>query len=361
MASQRTKFAVGLFVACGIGITLMAIIWLGMSRYLEKGNFYAAYFDESVQGLSKDSPVKYRGVSIGRVESIKVAPDSKLIQVLLKIESNQALDRSIIAQLKDVGITGSMFVELDRKEENEPDRSPRITFPSEYPIVASKPSDLSELLRGLDDALNHIKTIDLKGISDKLKLTLDNVSQMIADADVKTVSAKVQTSLDNIDRMIVDADVKGVSTKLQSSLESAGRILDSKRWDRILASVDDAAQSLNKLMDKAGSSLGQMNKILEGVEGVVADNEKDIKKAVEDLRQAMKNANVLLERGVLLIGSADDAFFQLKRQLSVSAQNLEKATDNLNQFLELLADHPSQLIFGEPPVPLSVEPEGKEW
>jgi len=74
--------------------------------------------------------------------------------------------------------------------------------------------------------------------------------------------------------MIVDADVKGISTKLQSSLESAGLILDSKRWDRILASVDDAAQSLNKLMDKAGSSLGQMDKMLVGVEDMVADNEK---------------------------------------------------------------------------------------
>jgi ABC-type transporter Mla subunit MlaD len=157
--------------------------------------------------------------------------------------------------------------------------------------------------------------------------------------------------------MIVDADIKGVSTKLQSSLASAGRILDSKRWDRILASVDDAAQSLNKLLDKAGSSLGQMDKFLVGVEDMVVDNEENIKKAVEDLRQAMRNANVLLEKGALFIGNADGTFFQLKRQLSVSAQNLEKATDNLNQFLGLVADHPSQLIFGEPPVPRSVEPE----
>ena len=360
MASQKAKLAVGLFVACGIGITMMAVIWLGMSRYLEKGRFYAAYFDESVQGLSKDSPVKYRGVSIGRVESIKVAPDAKLIQVLMKLESDQTLDRSIVAQLRDVGITGSMFVELDRKDDSEPDRSPLITFPSEYPIVASKPSELSELLRGLDDVLNHIKTIDLKGISDKLKLTFDNVNLMIADAEVKAISAKVRESLGNIDRMIVDADIKGVSTKLQSSLASAGRILDSKRWDRILASVDDAAQSLNKLLDKAGSSLGQMDKFLVGVEDMVVDNEENIKKAVEDLRQAMRNANVLLEKGALFIGNADGTFFQLKRQLSVSAQNLEKATDNLNQFLGLLADHPSQLIFGEPPVPRSVEPEEKK-
>ncbi|MBW2203647.1 MAG: hypothetical protein JRF52_06000 [Deltaproteobacteria bacterium] len=100
-----------------------------------------------------------------------------------------------------------------------------------------------------------------------------------------------------------------------------------------------------------------MDKFLVGVEDMVVDNEENIKKAVEDLRQAMRNANVLLEKGALFIGNADGTFFQLKRQLSVSAQNLEKATDNLNQFLGLVADHPSQLIFGEPPVPRSVEPE----
>lgn len=111
MASLKTKFTVGLFVASGIGIGLLVIVWLGMSRFFEKGQHYAAYFNESVQGLQIDSPVKFRGVSIGRVDSIGVAPDSKLIQVILKIESGQTMDSRIVAQLKSVGITGSKFVE----------------------------------------------------------------------------------------------------------------------------------------------------------------------------------------------------------------------------------------------------------
>ena len=82
MASQRTKFALGLFVTCGIGIACFAIIGLGVSKFFEKGRYYATYFNESVQGLDVDSPVKYRGVSIGRVEGITVAPDAKLIQVV---------------------------------------------------------------------------------------------------------------------------------------------------------------------------------------------------------------------------------------------------------------------------------------
>ena len=119
MASIKTKFTVGLFVAIGLAIAIVAIIWLGMSNYLQKGQFYSAYFDESVQGLDKDSPVKYRGVSIGRVHSISVAPDATLIQVILKIESGLKIEKDLIsdlvARLKSVGITGIMFVELERK------------------------------------------------------------------------------------------------------------------------------------------------------------------------------------------------------------------------------------------------------
>ena len=332
MASKKAKFTVGLFVAGGLTISVLAIVWLGMSRYFEKGRFFVTYFNESVQGLKKDSPVKYRGVAIGRVDSIGVAPDSKLIQVVLKIESGQSLDHSIVAQLKNVGITGSMLVELDRKKKDDPDQSPVLSFPSEYPIVGSKPSEINRLLRGLDEVLDHFKSIDLQGISDKLKLTLDNANAMITDADVK-----------------------GISTKLQSSLSSADRILKNRKWESILGSVDHAAKSLDELMAKAGNSLAKVDRTLVRMEGFVARNEKPVAEAVLELRQAMMNANRLLEKGASLITSTDDALNRLKAQLLLSAQNLERATDHLNRFLEVLSDSPSQLLFGEPSAPRPLE------
>ncbi len=332
MASKKAKFTVGLFVAGGLTLSVLAIVWLGMSRYFEKGRFFVTYFNESVQGLKKDSPVKYRGVSIGRVESIGVAPDSKLIQVILKIESGQKLDQNIVAQLKNVGITGSVLVELDRKKEGELEESPVLSFPTEYPIVASKPSDINRLLRGLDEVLNHFKSIDLKGISDKLKLTLDNANSMIADADIK-----------------------GISNQLQSSLSSADRILKNEKWESILGSVDHAAKSLDELMGKAGNSLAQVDRALVRMEGFVARNEQPVSEAVMDLKKAMVNANNLLKKGTTLISNTDNALGQLKAQLLLSAQNLERATENLNRFLEVLSDSPSQLIFGEPAAPRALE------
>lgn len=334
MPSQRIKFTVGLFVASGIAIAVIAVIWLGMSRFLEKGQYYATYFNESVQGLNRDSPVKYRGVSIGRVEKVDVAPDSRLIEVILKIESGQQLDNQIVTQLKSVGITGSMFIELDRKKAGEPDASPLLTFPSEYPIVASKPSEITQLLRGIDDVLNQIRSLDLEGISDRVKLVLETTNQTI-----------------------LDANVRGISANVTSSLEDIRTILARDRWEAITRSLEQAGRSLNSLMKKADNNLNITQGTLTRVEKMVADNERNIRSAIEDFGVAMKNATAFLKQGASLVDGADASFSDLSRHLLVTAQNLERASENLNRLTELLAENPSQLLFGEPPQPRKLQPD----
>lgn len=332
MPSQKTKFTLGLFVTCGIGMIFLAVIWLGMSRYFKKGRYYATYFNESVQGLDVDSPVKYRGVSIGRVDRIVVAPDANLIQVVLKIERDQKLDDNIVAQLKSVGITGSMFVELDRKKDGAPSLSPSLSFPSEYPIVASKPSNISKMLHSIDDALTQIKAMDLAEISEKAQLTLKSVEQVMIDTNIKNISAKIEKSIDR-----------------------ANQILDDKRWNTIMASVDDAGQSLNDIMDKTSNSLDNVEKTTFRLEGITAEKEQSIKTAIEDFRKSMENANTLLKKGNFLTDKTDDSISQLKGQFLIIAQNLEKASENLNKLIEIVADHPSQFMFGEPPAPRKVD------
>jgi len=327
MASQKTKFVVGLFLVCGIGIALLAFIWLGMSRYFEKGKFYVTYFNESVQGLDKDSPVKYRGVSVGRVQSISVAPDSKLVKVVLKIETGMVLDTNMVAQLKSVGITGSVFVELDQKTKDEVDRSPPLSFPSEYPIVASKPSELAQILRGIDDIVNKIKALDLEGIV-----------------------AKIKSSLDTIETTVQEANVKGVSRKLEGSLDQLSRILDYEHWEKILASTQSTVESANEFFVKGNRTLTHVESALSQARGVIADNEQAI-------REALKNVNIAIEKTASLTTSADEAFSYMRQNLLVTAQNLERASENLNRFLEILAEQPSQLILGDPPPRREMDPE----
>jgi phospholipid/cholesterol/gamma-HCH transport system substrate-binding protein len=266
------------------------------------------------------------------VDRIVVAPDANLIQVVLKIEHDQKLDDNIVAQLKSVGITGSMFVELDRKKDGAPSLSPSLSFPSEYPIVASKPSNISKMLHSIDDALTQIKAMDLAEISEKAQLTLKSVEQVMIDTNIKNISAKIEKSIDR-----------------------ANQILDDKRWNTIMASVDDAGQSLNDIMDKTSNSLDNVEKTTFRLEGITAEKEQSIKTAIEDFRKSMENANTLLKKGNFLTDKTDDSISQLKGQFLIIAQNLEKASENLNKLIEIVADHPSQFIFGEPPAPRKVD------
>ncbi len=332
MATQKTKFALGLFVICGLGMIFVAVIWLGMSRYFKKGQYYTTYFNESVQGLDVDSPVKYRGVSVGRVERISVAPDANLIEVVLKIESGQSLDKDIVAQMRSVGITGSMFIELDRRKNSDPDFSPQLSFPSKYPIVASKPSNIHNMLHGIEDALAQFRAMDLEGISGKIQSTLDSLNQVIADVDVK-----------------------GISDKIETSFGSAGHILGDKRWDRIIASMAEAGESLNDIMDKTRTSLSHVEKTVNRLDGITVEKEQTIKTALEEFKQAMQNANALLKKGNFLTEKTGDSLSLLKGHFLIITENLEKASENLNRLIESVSDRPSQFMFGEPPMPKKVD------
>ena len=131
-----------------------------------------------------------------------------------------------------------MFLELDRKKPDEPDQSPPLSFPSEYPVVASKPSEFSELLRSLDDVLNQIKSMDLQGISDKIKLPLGDISEVVTGADIAGLSQKVEVTLNSKNQAIVDANVEAISKRLHSTLKKVDGILDEEQWGRIMASIE---------------------------------------------------------------------------------------------------------------------------
>ena len=287
MINQKAKFFVGLFMVSGISLAVVAIIWLGMNRFLEKGHFYAVYFNESVQGLKHDSPVKYRGVAIGHIERISLAPDSKLIEVILNIESDISLEENMVAQQKAVGITGSKFIELDRKKDEEEDLFPKLEFPTEYPVLASRPSNISELFRGIDDIVQKLNALDIVGISASLKASLDHMNQTLSDIDAKEISNSIKTSLDVINKNF-----------------------DQERWGKLITGLEINLNALEKVINSADSLMQKTSGIMDRA-GVEVSN--------------------------------------LSHHLIVVGQNLEKTTGDLDNLLEQISTHPSQLLFGDPP------------
>lgn len=326
MASARTNFAVGIFVIAGICITTAVVIYVGATSYFQSGRLYAAYFDESVQGLSQDSPVKYRGVSIGKVHEIRIARDARLIEVLLQIESDWKPDKDIVAQIKSIGITGIMFVELDQQKEGDDLLAPVTGDTPRYPVISTKSSEIKQLMDGLAEVVNQLKAVDLNEISRGLQETIATVNQTVKDADVKPIAARLKTAVDR-----------------------ANAILNDNRWDRILEAMETSGGHLNEFARNANTTATTIN-------ALVAQNREKISTAIQELNTVMQQADRLMARGTDTLGSVDKTIFRLEKNLAATLRNLEEAGKELSNLTTKSADQPSLLLFAAPPADKQTEP-----
>ncbi len=328
MASLKTKFSVGLFLIAGIGVIIAAVVWLGMSSYFEKGRFFVAYFDESVQGLDKDSPVKYRGVSIGRVHRIGVAPDERLIEVVMKIEAEvqpQYQTRDIVAQLSSVGITGLMFIEMDRKGPDEAGLSPKIDFEPPYPVIPTRPSEISKFFQGVQDVFDLLRALD-----------------------TETISGEIVTALKKINASIDAVALDDMAKDLRTTLQKLQGLLSADKMDQLLASFGRTSDSLKSMAVNADEGITEIRSTVAGIDRVIDNGGDNLEAATADLRESAAQVRRAMQSAAALMENTDRQMDALQRQVLATLQRIDQAGQTLNLLLERLANQPSQVVFSQP-------------
>ena len=206
MAKKTSSFLVGIFVIIGVGLLAGAIVWIGVTGYFQPGTTYVTYLDQSVQGLQKDSVVNYRGVDVGRVEAIRIAPDNRLVAIIMKINMRDDISKTTVAQLSIAGLTGITYVDLDYRHPGSPDLSPKLTFPSEYPVIPSKPSAIPSILSGANEIVTKLKAIDWKSIADQLHGTAGDISGFFTQKELHSILTRVNQASANLESLTAKAN-----------------------------------------------------------------------------------------------------------------------------------------------------------
>jgi phospholipid/cholesterol/gamma-HCH transport system substrate-binding protein len=315
MAKQTSKFLIGLFVTVGFLIGVIAIIWLGATRYFKKGTMYVSYFDESVQGLKVDSSVQYRGVEAGRVKSIRVAPDDRLIEVVMKIYLKDVIHRNTIAQVSLSGLSGVSFVSLSPGTPEELMQSPKVTFPVKYPMIPTEPSELKVILSALDQILGGMKQLDLKGIAEQLKSTARSVSSAVSDKRINTIMNDLQSMANNLDRT-------------------------SRKIDEIVAKghIGSILAETRETVKEARETVGE-------AKGLLSELRTDVR--AMRLKRTGKHADQLVQ-------GLDSRTRAITVEVRGLLGNMRRVTERLDALIERLNQSPSDLIWSKPP------PRGRE-
>src|SRR5215218_6373085 len=148
--SRGLYVRVGALVLAALGLALAFVLFLTANRPGDSAVTYETYLRESVQGLEVGAAVRYRGVSIGRVEGIGLVsaeyrraesdafgPAYQLVYVRFSVDTRRigeapsvddAIRLGLRARIAAAGITGVYYVELDFVD---PDRYPVMNVPWE--------------------------------------------------------------------------------------------------------------------------------------------------------------------------------------------------------------------------------------
>lgn len=309
MSKKSSNVRLGIFVLSGITLVVVILVWMGAAQYMKGATTYVTFFDESVQGLQVDSKVKYRGVEVGRVTAVRVAPDFRLIEVVMDIGFDSDLSNEMVAQLQTIGITGIMFVELDRQLPGDKSESPRIDFAAEYPIIPSKSSEMHRLLSIIDRITKQLSRIDFEGLGHDLNQTLRAVREMVQDGSLQKTITSIKNTSDNLEQ---------ITKKLRAEIEG-GELKNA------LVSFNAGVRSFEALMKDARKSLKEL----------------DLEQTAREMREFMTT----LKDQTLTVA-------QLVRRTMTNLRNSSSRLDNLMRRLEL---NPSYLIFSQPPEEAATE------
>jgi phospholipid/cholesterol/gamma-HCH transport system substrate-binding protein len=268
MAVGTNRWKLGLFVILGTGLALAALVVFGASRWNERTVSYVAFFDESVQGLDVGSPVKFRGVTIGLVAAIEVAPDHRHVRVALELSVEQ-LDRlslgslrnpnsgfaaksKLRVQLAQTGITGVKFILVDFFDGTPPLPLP---FPTPRNTIPATPSTMKNLEDSLVRAANQFPDIAtaLLGTVTKLNGFLDSVEKERLPARASSTLANADSAMGELQAQIKALRAGELSAYAAKDLALLEQTL--KGVDRMLARLESdkgLVQSAERVADSVG-------------------------------------------------------------------------------------------------------------
>lgn len=254
MKTKVNPALVGVFVLGAFGLALIALLSFGGVNFLSKPERFVVFFDETVHGLDLGSPVKIRGVRVGRVVEIQMRysadkgesvvavvceltrsviadAEGELVDVTSRGKVEQLVEDGMRAQLGVVGLaTGMLYVELNFFEPSEADLLQGERFVSRYLEVPARRSTISQFQANFTELLDNIREIDFAAVVTEAQGTLADFRQVMAAADVPGLTAEWK-QLGKAGREFLE------SPELKKSVVGIGDAIDS--FNRILADFEE--------------------------------------------------------------------------------------------------------------------------
>ena len=315
---------IGAFVCAAILLAVVAVILMGSGPMHKRELLFETYVEETVQGVSEGSALKYRGIPVGSVKSISFAtydytaedvrPDasaedvdraSRYARIVLAVDTTDMPDpeefqrfleretaKGLRAHMKSQGITGLVYVDCDYEDPGSPTLP--VPWNPKHPYIPMAPS----LSKTLTDAVQGVAQ-EIRGFAD-------------VRANVTNLAVRIAALVDNANAVLggVPALVAAASNAVASA-------------DAFLRAAKDDAAPLPGLLSETSNLVVSASAFLDSVKGDVAG-------------VAASSTNFL--------AGADATVAGLRTPLESTLDDLSRASRNLADILDAIRDDPGRLF-----------------
>ena len=325
MSQKINTTTIGLFIVTGVVLGVSGLLLFSSAKLFSPTRECIVYFDDSLNGLNEGAPVKYRGVTIGKVKQVMVRYNQAIsdfsMPVILELEkkliekrlrepaevfTEQALQQRIKIGLRaslqsESLVTGVLYVDI-RINPNAP---PPVfhEMRNHLPEIPTEPTQIQQLM-------SNLASLDIKSIEKNLNTVLTNLNTAITGLRMTDINAGITNVLLSVDRLVSSPMITNDLAALQTTLDQY-RLLGANLNNRIGPLADSVTNSLAA----ADDALGQ-------------------------IRGAAENLRIFL---------APDA--PVPTDLTQTLQQLSGAVHALSELLDFLKQHPNALITGRQILP----------
>jgi len=305
MTAKPNYFKIGVFILIAITLIVTTIIVWGAGLFAKDKTYFETYFDSDVTGLVPGSSVLLRGVKMGQVENVS------FVDEIYELPGDPATFSKYERYVR-------VLCSITREEREEP---------TERRTEAQRAERMKNMIK------------------EGLRLRLST--------NILTGQAFLEgTFLDPERYPVLDIAWEPKSTYIPSAPGAFSTMKDSV--DRILAKleeidVQELVNNLDKLLISVRTAVDDAN-----VPGLTSE----IEEFFADARELLSSPEVDNRRANIaqILSNLENTLDRINQKVSTEGpqidkilRNIREITDDLRELTETIKQHPSELIFSQPP------------
>jgi phospholipid/cholesterol/gamma-HCH transport system substrate-binding protein len=298
---RDAKYATVALFALACVAAAVAFIWWYSGRGDQRDyQAYEIYFQGTVSGLSKGSPVRYLGVDVGRVTYLGLdKADPGQVKVIADIDSSAPISGGTLAKLGLLGLTGLLYIDLQQNPDTSGTKA--LQQGTRYPVIPSRKSSIEASVERLPEILGQATEV-----------------------------------LSRIEQVLSDENVRSIGQTLAHIAQASGTLPETMADARALAAdLREISSSTLELTNRLNQTLG---KVQPDVQATLAN----ARAASENLARTADSLDRLLNQNDGGFGKAASASVAELQQLLIDARS---ASDEVRELARTLRERPSSVLF----------------